>query len=183
MKKILALALALVLVLSLAACGANDGAAEVEAPVVDEAEVEVAAPAEEPAVVGEEAAGDASGEMGDASGEMGSASGEMNDASGEMGEASSDEMGGASSGEPMPANGEIEITVDGVTDLAQYEESDNGDQATKGLTVTFNGATYTGSIDRGVYTADNEADQPIFSALQTAREAAGAGMPSEEPEA
>ena len=167
MKKILALALALLMVLAFAACGDK-----AEAPV-DEAPVD-----EAPAV--EEVTGDASGEM--ASGEMGEASGE---ASGEIeapaeGDASG-EPAGQPSGEPMPAAGEIEITVDGVTGMAAFEESDNGDMATKGLTVTFDGQTYTGGIDKGVYTADDAAAQPIFTALQEARAATGAGQPSGEP--
>ena len=98
----------------------------------------------------------------------------MGDASGEMGDAS---------GEPLAANGEIEITVNGVTGIATFEESDNGDETTKGLIVTFNGETYTGSIDKGQYTADDPAAQPIFSAIQAAREATGAGVPSGEPQA
>jgi hypothetical protein len=81
----------------------------------------------------------------------------------------------------MPAAGEIEITVDGVTGVATFEETDNGDMATKGLTVTFNGETYTGGIDKGVYTADDAAAQPIFTAIQDARAATGAGQPSGEP--
>lgn len=91
------------------------------------------------------------------------------------------EPSGEPTGEPMAANGEIEITVDGVTGTATFEETDNGDQATKGLSVTFNGATYTGKIDKGQYTADDAAAQPIFSAIQAAREAMGAGVPSGEP--
>jgi len=70
-----------------------------------------------------------------------------------------------------------------VTDVVTFEETDNGDQATKGLTVTWQGQTYTGMIDKGQYTADDAAAQPIFSAIQAAREAQGIGMPSGEPSA
>ena len=38
-------------------------------------------------------------------------------------------------------------------------------------------------IDKGVYTADDAAAQPIFDAVQAARSAAGTGEPSAEPEA
>jgi len=85
------------------------------------------------------------------------------------------------SGEPMPANGELEITVNGVTGTVTFEETDNGDEATKGLSVTWQGQTYTGAIDKGQYTADDPAAQPIFTAIQEAREAMGAGVPSGEP--
>ena len=154
MKKILAIALALVMVLAFAACGSKT---EAEAPAAEApAEAPAAeAPAEAPAAeapAAEAPAGDASGEP-----------------------------SGEPSGNPMPAAGEIEITVDGVTGMATFEETDNGDQATKGLTVTFNGQTYTGAIDKGVYTADDAAAQPIFTAIQEARAATGAGQPSGEP--
>ena len=161
MKKILALALALVMVLALAACGGSK-AETAEAPAADapaaapaEAPAAPEAPAAEAPAAPEAPAGDASGEPGEASGEP--------------------------SGNPMPANGEIEITVDGVTGTATFEETDNGDQATKGLSVTWQGQTYTGGIDKGQYTADDAAAQPIFSAIQAAREAMGAGVPSCEP--
>lgn len=160
MKKILALALALVLVLALAACGGSKTeapAAEEAAPAVEEAAPAAEAPAAAPAAPEAPAEAPAAPE-GDASGEM-----------------------GEPTGEPLPANGEIEITVDGVTGVAAFEESDNGDQATKGLIVTFNGETYTGSIDKGVYTADDAAAQPIFTAIQEARGAMGIGQPSGEP--
>ena len=125
----------------------------------------------EPAVMGgpdPAASGEASGEATEEPAEEAAAEG---DASGEP------------SGDPMPANGEIEITVNGVTGVATFEETDNGDQATKGLSVTWNGETYTGAIDKGVYTADDAAAQPIFDALQAARSAAGTGEPTGEPQA
>ena len=163
MKKILALALALIMVLAFAACGDK----------ADEAPMEEAPLEDAPAV--EEVSGGASGEM--ASGEMADASGEM---ASEEPAASEESASGEPSGNPMPASGNIDITVDGVTGSAYFEESDNGDMATKGLIVTFDGQTYTGGIDKGVYTADDAAAQPIFTALQEARAATGAGQPSGE---
>lgn len=88
---------------------------------------------------------------------------------------------GEPTGEPLAANGEIEITVDGVTGTVTFEENDNGDETTKGLLVTWQGQTYTGAIDKGQYTADDPAAQPIFSAIQATREAMGVGVPSGEP--
>ncbi len=146
MKKILALTLAMLMVLALCACGAKEEAAPAEvAPAVEEAVVEEApaAPAVEEAAPAE---GDASGEM--ASGEM--ASGEM---AGGMGNQSAD----------------YEITVDGVTATAHYEDIDNGDTATKSFTITFEGKTVEGAIDKGVWTAvsGDAADQAIVDAVQT----------------
>ena len=89
------------------------------------------------------------------------------------GEPSGEASGEASGDASMEAEGEIEITVDGKTGIAKFAESDNGDMATKGLTITFDGQEYTGGIDKGVYTADDAAAQPIFEAVQAAREANG----------
>ena len=94
------------------------------------------------------------------------------------GEPSGEASGEASGDASMEAEGEIEITVDGKTAMAQFAEKDNGDMATKGLTVTFDGTEYTGAIDKGEYKADDAAAQPIFDALKAAREAA-----SGEPQA
>ena len=103
---------------------------------------------------------------------MGTASGEPS------GEASAEASGEAS----MEAKGEIEITLDGKTVTAQFEEKDNGDMETKGLVITIDGTEYNGTINKGVYTAENEADQAIFDAVKEAREAAS-GEPSGEPQA
>ncbi len=159
MKKFLALALALMMVLALCACGSSSeeaAAPAAEAPAEAPAAAPAAPAAEAPAAPAAEApaAPEAPAE-GDASGEP--------------------------TGNPMPANGELEITVDGVTGTVTFEETDNGDQATKGLSVTWQGETYTGGIDKGQYTADDPAAQPIFTAIQEAREAMGAGVPSGEP--
>ncbi len=129
MKKILALALACMMVLALAACGGSAPAeAPAEAPAQAPAAEAPAPAAEAPAPAAEAPAGDASGEMGEGS----------------------DEPSSEPSGEPMPASGDIEITVNGVTGVASYEESDNGDMATKGLVVYWDGQSYTGMIDKGV---------------------------------
>jgi hypothetical protein len=69
-------------------------------------------------------------------------------------------------------SGEYDITVDGVSGTAYYEDVDNGDQATKGFTITFNGATIEGTIDKGVWTATSgdAGDQAIVDAVQAAFE-------------
>ena len=72
--------------------------------------------------------------------------------------------------------------MDGVSGTAHYEDTDNGDQATKGFTITFNGKTIEGTIDKGVWTATSgaAADQAIVDAVKTAFESVnvGAGQPS-----
>ena len=163
MKKILALALAMLMVLCLAACG---GSKEAPAEVAPESIMEEvpAAPAGEAAVDTAPAAeGDASGEMG-ASGEM-SASGEM--ASGEM---ASGEMG--ASAEQVATTADFDIEVNGVTGTAHYEDTDNGDEATKGFVITFDGATIEGAIDKGVWTASSgdAGEQAVVDAVQAAFE-------------
>lgn len=75
-----------------------------------------------------------------------------------------------------------------MTDEAVFSETDNGDQETKGIVITWQGVEYTGKIDKGVYTADDAAAQPIFDAYKAAFEANNAvgpasGEPSAEPAA
>ena len=100
------------------------------------------------------------------------ASNPMGDASGEMGEGS-----GEPSGEQLASSGDYEITVDGVSGTAHYEDADNGDQATKSWIITFNGDEITGTIDKGVWTADDAAFQPIADAVQAAFEGGNAVGP------
>lgn len=147
MKKILALTLAMMMVLALCACGAKE---EAPAEVAPEAVVEAAPEAAPEAAEAAPAEGDASGEMG-ASGEMAS---------------------GEPSAEQLNASQDFEITVDGVTGTAHYEDTDNGDQATKGFVITFEGKTVEGAIDKGVWTATSgdAADQAIVDAVKVAFE-------------
>ncbi len=93
-----------------------------------------------------------------------SSSGEASD------EAAEGEASGEASAEQLASSGEYEITVDGVTGIATYEDTDNGDQATKSFIVTFDGATIEGTIDKGVWTAVDAANQAIVDAVQTAFE-------------
>lgn len=89
------------------------------------------------------------------------------------GEASDESAEGEASGEAsgqMASSGDYEITVDGVTGVAHYEDTDNGDEATKGFVITFNGTEITGAIDRGVWTADDAANQAVVDAVQDAFE-------------
>ena len=80
------------------------------------------------------------------------------------------EASGEPSGEQLASSGDYEITVDGVTGTAHYEDTDNGDQATKSYVITFNGAEISGTIDKGVWTADDAANQAIVDAVKTAFE-------------
>ncbi len=144
MKKILALALAMIMVLALCACGAKE-----EAPAAPEApaaapEAAPEAPAEAPAAPAE---GDASGEMG-----------------------ASGEPSGGPSGEQLATSADFEIEVNGVAGTAHYEDTDNGDQATKGFVITFDGATIEGAIDKGVWTAADAANQAVVDAVKAAFE-------------
>ena len=144
MKKILALALAMLMVLALCACGAKE---EAPAEVIETVpEVVAEAPAAAPEAAPAE--GDASGEMG-ASGEMAS---------------------GEPSGEQLATSADFEIEVNGVSGTAHYEDTDNGDQATKGFVITFDGATIEGAIDKGVWTAADAANQAVVDAVKAAFE-------------
>ena len=145
MKKIFALALAMLMVLALCACGAKEEApAEVIETVPEVVAEAPAAPAPEAAP----AEGDASGEMG-ASGEMAS---------------------GEPSGEQLATSADFEIEVNGVSGTAHYEDTDNGDQATKSFVIVFNGTEMTGAIDKGVWTADDPANQAVIDAVKVAFE-------------
>lgn len=93
-------------------------------------------------------------------------------------DASSGEASGEASGEPVATSGVYEITVDGVTGEATYEDTDNGDQATKTFVITFNGAEITGAIDKGVWTADDAANQAVVDAVQAAFEGGNAVGPA-----
>ncbi len=159
MKKILALILALVMVMALCACGSKEETTE--APAAEAPVAEAATAAEAPAAEAPAVEGAASGEMGGATGEMAQ----------------------------LDQSGEIaDFTFGGVTGVLTYAETDNGDQETKGIMLTWQGVEYTGKIDKGVYTADNEADQALFEAYQEAYEAnntvgPASGEPSAEPAA
>ena len=83
---------------------------------------------------------------------------------------------GAPSGEMMNnQSGEFEITVDGVTGTASYEDTDSGDQTTKTFAVTWQGVEMTGSINAGVWTADDAANQAVIDAVHEAFEANNGG--------
>ena len=53
---------------------------------------------------------------------------------------------------------------------------DNGDQATKSFVITMDGEEITGTIDKGVWTADDAANQPVVDAVK----AAGVTLTAEE---
>ena len=90
------------------------------------------------------------------------------EASGEP--AAEGEASGEPSAEQLNASQDFEITVDGVTGTAHYEDTDNGDQATKSYIITFEGAEITGTIDKGVWTADDAANQAVVDAVKVAFE-------------
>jgi len=109
---------------------------------------------------------------------MGTASGEAS------GEPTEEPAEGEASGEPSEGMGDTEsdyeIEVNGVSGTAHYKDTDNGDQATKSFEITFDGNTFTGTINKGVWTADDAANQAIVDAVQAAFES---GMGSGEPQA
>ena len=85
--------------------------------------------------------------------------------------------GGSPAGEAPAAEGglalqteEYEITVDGVTGMAQYEDL-AADSEKRAFKITFDGKEYTGAIDKGVWTADKPEDQAVIDAYQAAHEA------------
>ena len=109
-------------------------------------------------------------------------------ASGEMSGEASEEPAGDASGEPSAepsgepsggnASADYEIELDGETKTVHYEDVDNGDQATKSFVITMDGEEITGTIDKGVWTADDAANQPVVDAVKAAFEA-----PTAEPAA
>lgn len=94
--------------------------------------------------------------------------GASDEASGEP--AAEGESSGEPSAEQLSASQDFEITVDGVTGVAHYEDTDNGDQATKSYVIVFDGNEITGTIDKGVWTADDPANQAVVDAVKTAFE-------------
>ena len=76
------------------------------------------------------------------------------------------EGGAGAAGGQVSASADYEISVGGVTGTAHYEDTDNGDEATKGFVITFDGKEIKGGIDKGVWTAENPEFQDIVSAVQ-----------------
>ena len=65
---------------------------------------------------------------------------------------------------------EMEITVDGVTGLAQYEDVEDGTSEVRHFKVTFDGKEYYGTIDKGVWAADDAEGEAVIAAYQEAHE-------------
>ena len=65
---------------------------------------------------------------------------------------------------------ELEITVDGVTGLAQYEDVEDGTSEVRHFKVTFDGKEYYGTIDKGVWAADDAEGDAVIAAYQQAHE-------------
>ena len=85
--------------------------------------------------------------------------------------------GDSPAGEAQAAEGglalqteEYEITVDGITGMAQYEDL-AADSEKRAFKITFDGKEYTGAIDKGVWTADDPEGQAVIDAYQAAHEA------------
>ena len=95
-------------------------------------------------------------------------------------EAAEEAGAAAAAGDKLDSSSDFEITVDGVSGTAHYEDTDNGDSETKGFAITWQGATITGAIDKGVWTADDASQQAVVSAVQEAFEANNATGPSGE---
>ncbi len=160
MKKYLALVLAVLMVLALCACG--------DKAETTETATETTAAAEAPAAAPEAAAAPAV----EAATTEGGASGEP-------------------SGEPMGNQStDFEVTVDGKTGTAHYEDTDGGDETSKAFVITWDGKDIEGSIDKGVWTAKSgdAGDQAVVDAVKTAFETnngigGASGEPSAEPAA
>ena len=93
--------------------------------------------------------------------------------SGEPSDEPADDASDEPSGEPsgaLASSGDYDIEVDGVSGTAHYEDTDNGDQATKSFVITFDGKDIPGAIDKGVWTADDPADQAVVDAVKVAFE-------------
>ena len=107
---------------------------------------------------GEAAEGESEGGEGESAEEAASEGGE--------GE-SAEEAGGDAIGKQTE---ELEITYNGVTAMALYEDTVDGTSEKRGFQITFDGKVYTGGIDKGVWVADNEEDQGLIDAYQAAHE-------------
>ena len=66
---------------------------------------------------------------------------------------------------------DLEITVNGVTGMAHYADTADGTSEQRSFEITFEGETYKGSIDKGVWVAEDEASQAVIDAYQAAHEA------------
>lgn len=97
---------------------------------------------------------------------------------------------GDASGEPMGnQNADFDVTVDGKAGTAHYEDTDGGDETSKVFVITWDGKDITGTINKGVWTADSgdAGDQAVVDAVKAAFESnngiGGSGEPSGEPQA
>ncbi len=162
MKKYLALVLAVLMVLAFCACG--------DKAETTETATEPTAAAEAPAAEAEAPAAEAPAV--EAATTEGGASGEP-------------------SGEPMGnQNTDFEVTVDGKTGTAHYEDTDAGDETSKAFVITWDGKDIEGSINKGVWTAKSgdAGDQAVVDAVKAAFETnngigGASGEPSAEPAA
>lgn len=98
------------------------------------------------------------------------------EASGETEEASGEASGPATSGN-------FEIELNGEIVAAHFEETGNGDDGVKLFEITIADTVYSGTINMGEWTADNEADQGVIDAVRAEYEAVNVVGPSGEPEA
>ena len=119
---------------------------------------------EEPASSGGESAEGESAEDEAAEGE--SAEGESEEGESPEGESAE----GESEGGMGLQTEEFEITVNGVTDVAHYEDTES-DSEKRSFVITFDGKDYTGKIDKGVWTADDPEGEEVIAAFQAAHEA------------
>ena len=85
-------------------------------------------------------------------------------------EAPGDSEGDSGSGGGMGLQTEeFEITANGVTGIAHYEDLESNSEM-RSFVITFDGQDYTGKIDKGVWTADDPAGEEVIKAFQEAHE-------------
>ncbi|MCF0229620.1 MAG: hypothetical protein HUJ76_08030, partial [Parasporobacterium sp.] len=65
---------------------------------------------------------------------------------------------------------DLEITVNGVTAMAHYEDVEDGTSEVRKFKITFDGKEYFGTIDKGVWTADAPEGEAVIKAYQAAHE-------------
>ena len=123
---------------------------------------------------GEEAEGESAEEAGEGESAEGESEGEAAEGESAEGESEGGESAeAAGEGEAIgKQQEELEITYNGVTGIALYEDTVDGTSEKRGFQITFDGKVYTGGIDKGVWVADNAEDQELIDIYQAAHESA-----------
>ena len=95
-------------------------------------------------------------------------------------EGASGEMSGEPSGEPLDESGTYTVEIDGEETEVGLEFAELTDTS-KSFTISYGDTVVTGVLEKGVWTADNDADQELVEAVQAAYQGyTGAGVATGE---